>query len=276
MYQQKKITIVFYIIISIIIPSLAQNLTFCIGSAFCMGCDTVTESKCTACYNYSKGINTNVKAQSYDEDEGINNCKKDLPEHKQIIGCNYYNGGQRFSDPNDAYTCQSCDTPFLNWDFATGEAKCESIPGEACAGISKPIPSCQQTVCYKGETGNSYGCRMCKKGYAGYNWDTNNFSGSQTCMKMIVISNCNFAQQISTSSYFCYSCASNFAVSSNKKTCESFTKDPFCRKLASGNLQCEYCYHGFMWDTIKCRLKANYGIICITIIILSILVQFIQ
>lgn len=102
--------------------------------------------------------------------------------------------------------------------------------------------------------------------YAGYNWDENNGAGSLTCLKMIVISNCEYAMQVSTSSYFCYSCKKGFAVNSNQTACASFNKDPYCRKLSSGNTQCENCYHGYVWDTVKCRMKSLIFLLQIGII----------
>lgn len=244
-----------FIIILIALPKGAQcqSLTQCKKSSYCLGCDSVIQDKCTACFNGGlSGIGT--RELSFDPVQGVNNCKNFLVEERRIKGCKYYSGSETTGGQNDVNTCFRCEEAYLNWDELTLKAECSDIKGLGCKDLEKPIPNCLSTVCFSGRSGNSYGCRMCDKKYSGYIWDENNNAGSLVCMKIIVISNCEFSRQVSTSTFFCYSCLVGFAVSSNETQCVAFTKDTTCRKLGSGNTQCEYCWDGYYWDTVKCIL----------------------
>lgn len=253
---KNHLLIITLIIILAAVPQGAQcqSLTQCKKSSKCLGCDSVIQDKCTSCFNGGM-TNAGARMLSFDPEQGVNNCKGNLEVQRTIPGCKYYSGRETTGGKNDVSTCFRCEEGFLNWDELTGKAECSDKKGPGCVDLEKPIPNCLNTVCFSGKAGNSYGCRMCDKKYSGYIWDENNNAGSLVCMKIIVISNCEFSLQVSTSTFFCYSCLVEFAVSSNETQCVSFTKDTTCRKLGSGNTQCEYCWDGYYWDTVKCILN---------------------
>jgi len=162
----------------ILLPQQAksQSLTQCDKKSFCLGCDSVIQDKCTACFNATGGLG--ARALSFDTEQGVNNCKTPLDPTQIIPGCKFYSGKEKQGGVNDVNTCQICENTFLNYDEVKNKVTCSDIKGPGCSELEQPIPYCLNTVCYSGKSGNSYGCRMCDKKYSGYIWDENNNAGS--------------------------------------------------------------------------------------------------
>ena len=89
---------------------------------------------------------------------------------------------------------------------------------------------------------------MCKKNFDGVGWESVNKTGSLSCQEGIPIINCEYALKIDSINNQCYSCKKNYAVSSSKFSCVSFTTDVNCRQLNLGEEHCHYCWHGYYWD----------------------------
>jgi len=161
--------------------------------------------------------------------------------------------------------CSICKGDFLYWNESDKTAICDNDEKEKITNNSdgttteliecESIGDCQTTVCFEGPTETTPGCRMCDKNYSGANWDTINNAGSGNCVKEQKIVNCEFNIQTSTTANQCYGCADDFAVSYNDMMCVAYTVERACRKLATDNKGCWYCWHSYYWDMDKCKLK---------------------
>ena len=146
-------------------------------------------------------------------------------------------------------TCWECSTGLLHWLSATSTAACKEDTPISCTRIA----NCSTTVCFETASAITAGCRLCKKNYSGAGWETTNSSGSASCTKTNVISNCEYVFMTSSSTWNCYSCVKTFAVTNSKLTCITYTADPNCRELDSSNIACYSCWHSYYWDTNVCK-----------------------
>lgn len=214
---------------------------------YCMACSLNTANKCEACFNWGSG---KILAKALNTAATPNNCIMDIGT--KVEGCKYYIGTTTSSELTaNIETCQQCSHTFLKWTASTNTAVCTST--SPCSAISH----CQTTICFVGASITTAGCRMCNKNYSGSNYDTANNAGSERCVKANAILNCEFAKQQSTTVTHCYSCKKQYAVAYNDLYCTGFTSDNNCRKLASDNQGCWYCWHSYYWDMDFCKLLGN-------------------
>ena len=143
---------------------------------------------------------------------------------------------------------------YLNWQNDIKVGKCSDVPATGCSKVN----NCLTVVCYTSSNVTTYGCRMCNKNFYGTSFDATNSTGSTTCVKGNSIANCDFIRQTGTSTWACYSCATNYAVAYSELACVSYGNDSNCRRLSSGNSTCYYCWHSYFWDSSVCKLKSNF------------------
>jgi len=220
---------------------------YCTSSNHCMACNTTTKNSCDACFNWGAGV---IKARARDAAAAPPNCQTKLTLRTE--DCKFYNGTSlTTATTRTVDSCSLCKTDFLHWTQSNNTPKCvDQVPG--CTKIK----NCLTTVCFNATTGDSStGCRMCEKGYVGLTWDSLNNAGSSVCKEITMIANCDFHMQQSSSVQHCYSCGSGYAVSSDSKTCISYTTMADCRTLQTGNTDCYYCWHSYYWDGELCKLN---------------------
>jgi len=115
-------------------------------------------------------------------------------------------------------------------------------------------------VCWKESNGTYYsGCRLCYKDYS-QKISASNKAGGTACMKGNNITNCEYQSALYNGSAVnieCFSCKSNYAVSSTLDSCVSFSSDANCRSLQSGGTSCKNCWHSYYWNSSLCVLSSN-------------------
>lgn len=245
----------------------------CGSENYCMACSKNTKDQCDACFNFATGV---VLARSLDNTIEPNHCQSTMQEELEIVGCKYYSGKTLVTHKaHRVDTCEICGKFFQTYNRNKQMANCTDF-NEDC----KMIDNCLTTVCYVDDKGNmtrynrtvqkgfvegnlktveyeSYGCRMCKKGFIGIIFDESyNKAGSKNCTKFQAINNCEFTEQVSKKIYNCYSCKRGYAVSSDQQSCVSFLFDKGCRTLHSGGTDCYYCWHSYYWSGYLCRLNS--------------------
>ena len=209
-----------------ILPQPSQQV-YCTSTNYCMACNLSTRNSCDACFNWGAG---DIKARALNAAASPPNCQTTLT--LRTDDCKFYKGTTiTTATTRTVDNCSLCRPDVLSWTQNDNTPKCvKSVPG------CKKIENCLTTVCFNSTTGNSTtGCRMCEKSYIGLTWDSLNNSGSSVCKKVTMIANCEFHMQQSSSTQLCYSCASNYSVSSDALTCVSFTTLADCRTLQAGN-----------------------------------------
>lgn len=231
-----------------ILPEFSYQV-YCTSSNHCMACNLTTKNSCDACFNWGAGV---IKARARDAAATPPNCQTKLT--MRTGDCKFYKGVALTTDTVRAVdSCSLCNNDFLHWTQSNNTPKClKKVPG--CTKIE----NCLTTVCFNATTGDStIGCRMCEKGFVGLTWDSLNNAGSSVCKKTTMIQNCDFHIQQSSSVHNCYSCASGYSVSSDSKTCVSYSTISDCRTLQTGNSECYYCWHSYYWDGSLCRLDGG-------------------
>ena len=204
-----------------------------------MACNKNNPDQCDACFNFSTGI---ILARSLDNTVDPNHCQSTLQKDLQIDSCKYYSGKTLITHKQHRVdTCEICSKFFLTYDRAAQQANCTDFH-DSCVKVD----NCLTSVCYTDNKGNmttynetvqvgfvegnlknveyeSYGCRMCKKGYIGIIFDESyNKAGSKNCTIFEAITNCEFTKQISKSVYECYSCKFGYAAGSDGQSCNSY------------------------------------------------------
>lgn len=214
-----------------------------------MACNHENWNQCDACFNWGS-VSGSFRARALNNTPDPHNCKTLL--NQKVDFCKYYSGKTLMtSNTLTIDSCSICDRDFLNWNQEAKSAACSDTPTAGCTAVD----NCLTTVCYSGGTGAaSSGCRMCKAGYWGDEWDPVNHAGSKKCIKGEKFTNCIFAAQLGIGSETCYGCSPRYATSNSQDKCVSFTGDQMCRRLAVGDLDCYYCWHGYFWDFNKCKL----------------------
>lgn len=221
----------------------------CRKSNWCMACSTTTENKCDACFNWA---NSSYLPRAINTSNSPQDCI--YPQSMTISGCKWYSGLVTTTASNRTETtCNICAREFLVWDSVNYITHCTDI---LPFGLVK-INNCYTTVQFSTATNTTVGCRMCKKNYSGSGWDSSNNSGSRACVKNRAITNCEYSYMLSDSSYECYTCDRDYAVSSTKTSCLSYTLDPNCRSLHAGTEGCYYCWHAYYWDRRYCILGSG-------------------
>jgi hypothetical protein len=234
--------------ILVILPQSSQQV-YCTSTNYCMACNLTTRNSCDACFNWGAG---EIKARALNAASTPPNCQTTLT--LRTDNCKFYKGTTiTTATTRTVDNCVLCQNDVLHWTQYDNTPKCvKEVPG------CDKVKNCLTTVCFNSTTGNSTtGCRMCKKGYVGLTWDSVNGAGSSVCKKVTMIANCDFHLQQSSSVQLCYSCASNYSVSSDALTCISFTTISDCRTLQAGNVDCHYCWHSYFWDGELCKLTGN-------------------
>ena len=222
----------------------------CRRDRWCMACSSTTENKCDACFNWGYSVN-------FPRAINASNTPQDCitPLSLTVFGCKFYSGLETTAATNRSLTtCNICQREFLYWESVNSIMHCTDILPFG----QKRIDNCDTTVQFE-TAGNAIttGCRMCNKNFSGSGWDTVNGAGSTHCVKNRAINNCEFNYMLSDSSYECYSCVKDYAVSSTKTTCISFTVDPNCRSQHAGTEGCYYCWHAYYWDSYICILDSQ-------------------
>ena len=234
--------------ISLIFLNCCKAYDRCVPENYCMACSLNTANKCEACFNWGSG---KILAKALNTTTEPNNCLMDVGI--KVNDCKYYIGTTTDSALTATVeTCQQCSKTFLIWKAESSVATCNN-EATNCTKIS----NCQTTICFIGAVETTSGCRMCNKNYSGSNFDLVNSSGSARCVKANSINNCEYTKQQSTTVTHCYACKKDYAVSFNDLYCEGFTSDSNCRKLATDNSGCWYCWHSYYWDMDFCKLLGN-------------------
>ena len=240
----------------------------CRSDRFCMACSETTENQCDACFNWANSVHLPraINASSSPQD-----CI--TPLSLTISGCKWYSGLDTTTTASRAVTtCNICSREFLRWNATNNTAHCtEKLP----FGFQR-INNCLTTIQFETTLNTTSGCRMCKKNYSGSGWDTVNGAGSKQCVQNRAITNCAYNYMQSDSSYECYVCDKNYAVSSTKTSCISFTVDPNCRSQHLGSGGCYYCWHAYYWDSDSCKLKSEisnktFWVVAQSLLILNVL-----
>lgn len=225
----------------------------CRKDRWCMACSSITENKCDACFNW--GYSTNMP-RAINTASSPQDCI--TPLSQTVYGCKFYSGLETTTSTNRSlHTCSICSKEFQYWDSINKIMHCTDILPFG----QKRIDYCDTTVQF--EIADNYistGCRMCKKNYSGSGWDTVSGAGSMFCEKNRAINNCEYNYMLSDSSYECYSCVKDYAVSSTKTSCISYTVDPNCRSQHAGTEGCYYCWHAYYWDSYVCILESQINI----------------
>ena len=247
--------LVFSLVIQCIL-NYSYQAPSCYKSNFCMACNSSTENKCDACFNWASGGAIKARGQ----DATNYDCQEEL-EYQKVANCKFYDGQtQELAAARTITSCYVCNKDYLRWQVTSLSAECTDLQPLNCSFINH----CLTVVCYDGDTayngtsgstGWSYGCRMCKSGYKGSGWDATNGAGSTSCVSGTAITNCDYAVATSASAYNCYGCKSNYAVASTQTTCTSYTTTSNCRLLNSAG-DCHYCWHSYYWDTADCILSS--------------------
>jgi hypothetical protein len=224
---------------------------------YCMACSLTTVNQCEACFNWPGGTET---LKYLDTSTTPVDCQETLI-YLLVDECKFYDGLSAINQAaRTINTCTLCKKDFLRWQAVGAMAICTDWAPIKC----KKVPNCMTTVCFDGVTEDttpgtySQGCRMCDKGYSGDTWDTANNAGSATCVKKSVITNCDFSMQQSSTVHHCYSCATNYVVTVAGTSCMSFTTDPNCRRMNTGDVFCHYCWHSYFWENKLCVLSGGF------------------
>jgi len=164
------------------------------------------------------------------------------------------------SDALDQYTCQECDgKDWINKDLTSGAIKitCSSDPMDSTTCKSEALINCDQYVCYKlnGVNVSAGACQKCKDGYVPGLY-VSTMDAFATCSETGKITNCETYTPVSSGSA-CFTCKSDFAVSNAQTACTAFTKDANCRRLGSGDTECQYCWYSYYWSASTCTLKSG-------------------
>jgi hypothetical protein len=215
-----------------------------------MACSPSTTNKCDACFNWREGI---VGAKVLDTSVTPHDCKTLL--NLTVADCKFYNGTLTTStNVKDINTCQLCDSSkeYLIFKDHEKTAVCSNTRPVGRTTIS----NCMTVVIFDGLV-DTQGCRMCNKGHSGSGYDSVNHTGSTECHRNVPIAGCEYVMTTQTSSYMCYSCEIDHAVSHTGFSCISFSLDKNCRTLNSSAVYCHYCWHSYYWDQTLCKLSAN-------------------
>jgi len=158
-------------------------------------------------------------------------CTVKLPNVLAMPNCEYYN-----PDLYDWYetkyldTCAKCKSNLIEYDAYLKTANCResTAPGSYC----QRIDNCLQTVCFKSRNPgpavtdtwtfgldfikSTVGCKVCKYGYYGIDFDNIWDTGSGSCIKedddKKKIKNCYLSMQLSDTHYKCVQCNKGYAV----------------------------------------------------------------
>jgi hypothetical protein len=221
----------------------------CGANQFCMACNKDTVNKCDLCFNWGFG---DIGARALDTAAVPQDCKKPLT--LIVSECQYYKGDMlSTATERTLESCWNCRHPMLKYEDATKIASCVKEAPISCGAIA----NCQTTICFEKDNALTVGCRLCEKNYSGAGFDTINSAGATSCVATNVISNCEVSWKPTGTTWKCYSCAADYAVSNSELTCMTFTSDPNCRVMDSTNTACWSCWHAYYWDNNTCKLAAT-------------------
>lgn len=119
---------------------------------------------------------------------------------------------------------------------------------------------------------NTYGCRMCRVGYYGENFDTQWDTGSSKCTQGYKFPECNQIRQVTATTWWCYACNHGFAVNPTYTGCTAFTADPGCRVLGEDGT-CYICHNGYFFSGQICILHSTILIGALFLLLTVLLVS---
>lgn len=229
-----------------------QAAPSCTSANYCMGCHASTADKCTSCFSWASG---SIKAKALNS--STYDCKTALSY--TVTDAKYYDGAATTTTAASANSNYNhvmvCSKDFLNYTSASGANACSNT---ALTGCTK-IDNCDQTVCWDASGTVTGGCRLCKKDYS-QTITSSLKPGGSACASGNTITNCETQfgyYNGSTTAAVCATCKSKYAVSNGSAGCTAYTTDSNCRYLASGNTECDSCWHAYYWNTSTCKLVAN-------------------
>lgn len=225
-----------------------QPAPSCKAANYCGGCHLTTADACTSCFTYKSGkVGPRALVSSA--------CTTALTT-RLVTDCKIYSGGITSATGTKAATdCTVCDKDFKNWTVTGTVLACSATAVTLTTACTK-VANCMQTVCVK-DTTESFGCSICNKNYSGATY-VNATAGTSSCTKTNAITNCEVMYYTSSiANKACHYCKTKYAVKQDDSACVAYTTDSNCRKLHTGDAQCEVCWDAYYWNLTKCKLSAK-------------------